>query len=96
MTDRTRRESTMKRIVITLGIAAALGVAPSAALGGNNTAQVESQVVEQQLARQVVRQVVRPGLVESAIVRPALVKPALLKSQTASAARVAQIRALLR
>jgi hypothetical protein len=102
MTDRTRREHTMKRTAIILGVAAAMGVAPSAALGGNVTAQVANtqvvrQVVSSQVvSSQVVRQVVRPQLVRSALVRSAPVRPALLNSRKASAAHVAQIRLLLR
>ena len=102
--DRTRREHTMKRIAIILGVAATVGVSPSVAAGGNISAQVESQVVRQivesqvvasQLVEsQVVRQVVRPGLVRSALVRPALVKPSIFKSHQASAARVARIHVL--
>lgn len=98
----------MKRIAIILGVAAAVGVSPSVAAGGNISAQVESQVARQVVSQivesqvvesQVVRQVVRPGLVRSALVRsalvrPALVKPAILKSHQASAARVARIHVL--
>jgi hypothetical protein len=95
MLDPMREEQIMKRTAIVLGIAAAMAVAPSTALGGN-TAQVESQVVRQavetqRVSSQVVRQVVRPSLVRAQLVRSQLVK-----SHKLSAPRVARARALSR
>ena len=69
MTNRTGREHTMKRTAIILGIAAAMGVAPSVAAAGSVTGQV------------VKPQLVKAQIVKAQIVKPQLVKPQLVKAQ---------------
>jgi hypothetical protein len=87
MTDRTGREHTMKRIAIVLGIAAAIGVSPSVASGGNVAQVVRAQVVESQIARsQVVAQ-----RVTSQQARAQRAKAQRVSSQRAQAARVASL-----
>lgn len=68
MTDRTREEHTIKRIAIILGIAAAMGVAPSVAAAGNVTAQVKPQVTAQIVKQQVTAQVVNAQAVKAQVV----------------------------
>jgi hypothetical protein len=61
MTDRTRREHTMKRTAIILGIAAAMGVVPSVASAGGITTQDKPQV-----KAQIVVQIFKPQPVSTA------------------------------
>jgi hypothetical protein len=55
MTDRTRREPTMKRIATLGAVVAAFAVAPASALAGNGnfTAQVKPQLRAQVIGAQV-------------------------------------------
>jgi hypothetical protein len=61
MTDRTRREHTMKRTAVVLGIAAAMGVVPSVASAGGITTQQKTQQKPQ-----VVVQILKPQPVRTA------------------------------
>jgi hypothetical protein len=61
MTDRMRREQTMKRTAIVLGIVAAMGVVPSVASAGGITTQQKTQQKPQ-----VVVQILKPQPVRTA------------------------------
>jgi hypothetical protein len=80
----------MKRIAIVLGVAAAIGVAPSVASGAN-TPQVVRQVVESQVAKsQVVAQ-----RVTTQQVRAQRAKSQRVSSQRAQGARLARLTLVL-
>ena len=63
MTDRTRREHTMKRIAAILATVVAIGIVPSvASAGSGSTVQVKAQVTAQVRVQQ------RPQRVSAAVV----------------------------
>jgi hypothetical protein len=53
MTDRTRREHTMKRIATIGAVVTAFAVAPSLAAGGNFAAELKPQITAQVIGAQV-------------------------------------------
>jgi hypothetical protein len=77
MTDRMRKEHTMKRIAIVVGIAAALATPTVAAAG--NSVQVQPQIVQ--------AQIVKPHIVEAQIHRAQIAKGQRLKPNRLSLLR---------
>jgi hypothetical protein len=91
MTDRTRREHTMKHIATIGAVVTAFAVAPSLAAGGNLAAQVKTQVSAQVIRTQVANtQVAKQQRVTAAVsVERHLVQIKLAR-------RLAELRPLVR